>query len=58
MLEWNRGITIAAPAEAIWPWLVQLGYGRAGWYTPRPSTASCTAGYGGWSRAHPFQPSP
>jgi hypothetical protein len=34
MLEWNRGITIAAPPEAIWPWLVQLGYGRAGWYTP------------------------
>lgn len=25
--------TIHAPAEAIWPWLVQMGYGRAGWYT-------------------------
>ena len=25
----------AAPAE-VWPWLVQLGYGRAGWYTWYP----------------------
>jgi hypothetical protein len=29
----TRGITIAAPPEAVWPWLVQLGYGRAGWYS-------------------------
>jgi hypothetical protein len=29
----TRAITIAAPAEEIWPWLVQLGYGRAGWYS-------------------------
>jgi hypothetical protein len=28
-----RGITIAAPPEAVWPWLVQMGYGRAGWYS-------------------------
>ena len=29
----TRAITVAAPPEAIWPWLVQLGYGRAGWYS-------------------------
>lgn len=25
--------TINAPAEKVWPWLVQMGYGRAGWYS-------------------------
>jgi hypothetical protein len=29
----TRGITIDAPPEQIWPWLVQMGYGRAGWYS-------------------------
>lgn len=29
----TRGITIDAPPEAVWPWLLQLGYGRAGWYS-------------------------
>ena len=29
----TRGITIAATPEAIWPWLVQMGFGRAGWYS-------------------------
>ncbi len=29
----TRGITIEAPAAAIWPWLVQMGFGRAGWYS-------------------------
>lgn len=28
----TRAITIHAPAERIWPWLVQIGYRRAGWY--------------------------
>lgn len=27
----TRAITIAARPEHIWPWLVQLGSGRAGW---------------------------
>lgn len=26
-------ITIEAPAEAVWPWFVQLGCQRAGWYS-------------------------
>ena len=29
----TRGITIAAPVDAVWPWLVQMGYGRGGWYS-------------------------
>ena len=28
----TRAVTIAARPEHIWPWLVQLGSGRAGWY--------------------------
>jgi hypothetical protein len=28
----TRAITIAAPPGEVWPWLVQQGYGRAGWY--------------------------
>lgn len=31
----DRGFTVDAPAEAVWPWLVQLGKRRAGWYLPR-----------------------
>jgi hypothetical protein len=29
----TRGITISAPADQVWPWLVQMGYGRGGWYS-------------------------
>lgn len=29
----TRGITINANPENIWPWLVQIGFGRAGWYS-------------------------
>ena len=29
----TRGITIDATPEQIWPWLVQMGFGRAGWYS-------------------------
>jgi hypothetical protein len=32
-LSTTRAITIDAPPEAVWPWLVQLGYGRAGFYS-------------------------
>jgi hypothetical protein len=28
----TRAISIDAPPEAVWPWLVQIGYRRAGWY--------------------------
>jgi hypothetical protein len=29
----TRAITIEAPPEQIWPWIVQIGYRRAGFYT-------------------------
>ena len=29
----TRAITIAAPIERVWPWIVQIGYRRAGFYT-------------------------
>ncbi len=32
-LESTRAITIQAPASTIWPWLVQLGQGRGGFYS-------------------------
>lgn len=32
----TRGITIDAPPRAVWPWLVQMGYGRGGWYSYEP----------------------
>lgn len=31
----NHALTIDAPADAVWPWLVQMGWRRGGWYTPR-----------------------
>ena len=45
--EWNatRAVTVAARPEQIWPFLVQISWGRAGWYSydwvyngGRPST--------------------
>lgn len=29
----TRSIDLAAPPQAVFPWLVQLGFGRAGWYS-------------------------
>jgi hypothetical protein len=34
MVEWTRGVTVHTSPEQVWPWLVQMGYGRGGWYTP------------------------
>jgi hypothetical protein len=34
-VQGTRAITIDCPAEAVWPWIAQIGYhgyGRAGWY--------------------------
>jgi hypothetical protein len=48
----TRAITIDAPPEAVWPWLMQIGYGRAGWYSydlfdngARPSAERLLAEY-------------
>ena len=29
----TRAVTVQAPAEQVWPWLTQPGYGQAGWYS-------------------------
>jgi hypothetical protein len=29
----TRSLEIDAPPSEVWPWLVQMGYGRAGWYS-------------------------
>jgi hypothetical protein len=29
----TRGVEIDAPPDAVWPWLIQMGYNRAGWYS-------------------------
>jgi hypothetical protein len=36
MWQSTRAITIDAPPEQVWPWIVQMGFPshRAGWYTP------------------------
>ena len=31
----DRAFDLPAPPDAVWPWLLQLGKGRAGWYLPR-----------------------
>ena len=37
----THGITIDARPESVWPWLVQMGWHRGGWYTHVGSTSSC-----------------
>lgn len=29
----TRAVTVRAGPEEIWPWIVQIGFGRAGWYS-------------------------
>ena len=31
--QYTQAITIAVPAEKVWPWLVQIGQGRGGFYS-------------------------
>jgi hypothetical protein len=32
-VEWTRATTIKVPPDEVWPWIVQMGFGRGGWYT-------------------------
>jgi hypothetical protein len=32
-LNQTLAVTIDAPRSAVWPWLLQMGYGRGGWYS-------------------------
>ena len=34
-VQMDRGFDLPAPPAQVWPWLVQLGKRRAGWYLPR-----------------------
>jgi hypothetical protein len=34
-VQFTRAATLSAPPADVWPWLVQMGWGRAGWYTQR-----------------------
>src|SRR6266545_4656002 len=31
-MAWTRSVTVDAPAEAVWPWLVQMGFDKGGFY--------------------------
>ncbi len=31
----DRAFTVGSAPELVWPWLLQLGKQRAGWYLPR-----------------------
>ncbi|NDJ77630.1 MAG: hypothetical protein GYB65_15370 [Chloroflexi bacterium] len=33
VMTYTRAVTVQAPAERVWPWLVQIGYERGGWYS-------------------------
>src|ERR1035441_296489 len=33
LLQTTHGVTIDAPPQQVWPWLVQIGQGRAGFYS-------------------------
>lgn len=35
VVQTDHAVTIDAPPCAVWPWVVQMGWGRAGWYTAR-----------------------
>jgi len=40
-LQTTHAIDVDARAEAIWPWLVQIGQGRAGFYSDSPLWDAC-----------------
>ena len=31
----DHAVAVDAPPSAVWPWLLQMGWGRGGWYTAR-----------------------
>lgn len=32
-MQVTRAVTLDGPPEQVWPWLIQIGTGRAGWYS-------------------------
>ena len=49
----DRAFTLDAPPEQVWPWLVQIGKDRAGWYFPRTVERFFPAGRRGARRIRP-----
>jgi hypothetical protein len=43
VLKWEHAITIQAAQEAVWPWLIQMGDTRAGYYSYRYIEKGITA---------------
>lgn len=35
VVQTDHAITIGVPPSEVWPWVVQMGWGRGGWYTAR-----------------------
>jgi hypothetical protein len=33
MVAMTQAVTVDAPPDSVWPWLAQMGVGRAGWYS-------------------------
>ena len=53
VLSSTHAVTVDAPPEDVWPWLVQMGSGRGGWYSydwidnlGRPSARTILPGFG------------
>jgi hypothetical protein len=44
-LQVTHALTVRAPVERIWPWLVQTGHGRAGFYSDRRWWDACVGAY-------------
>ncbi len=56
--SYTQAISIKAPPDRIWPWLVQVGYRRAGWYNVDAINRMAAPDYfidgnGSSSRIHP-----
>ena len=45
MVQATHAVTIAAPPQRVWPWLVQTGQGRAGFYSDSPFWDRCVNWY-------------
>ena len=45
MWEATRGVTIEGPPAEVWPWVAQMGCGRAGWYGWNPLDREDTGAY-------------
>lgn len=58
----TRSITIAAPPEEVFPWLRQMGFGRAGWYSwdilDNLGRRSATEIHPEWQNLEPGDPVP